>query len=58
MTANAPITVGTTALTWVQFGAGTAYSAGAGLTLTGSTIDVVPVTPRSPLPPTRSAVPR
>ena len=41
MTANAPITVGTTTLTWVQFGAGTAYSAGAGLTLTGSTIDVV-----------------
>jgi hypothetical protein len=41
MTTNAPITVGTTTLTWVQFGAGTSYSAGAGLTLTGSTFDVV-----------------
>jgi hypothetical protein len=40
MTTNAPITVGTTGLTWAQFGAGAVYSAGAGLTLTGNTFDV------------------
>jgi hypothetical protein len=40
MTTNAPITVGTTGLVWVQFGAGTAYVAGAGLTLTTNTLDV------------------
>ena len=39
-TTNAPITVGTTATVWVQFGAGTSYTAGAGLLMTGSTIDV------------------
>jgi hypothetical protein len=42
-TTNAPITPGSTATTWAQFGAGTAYTAGNGLTLTGSTIDVVPL---------------
>ena len=40
-TTNAPITVGTTPLVIVQFGAGTAYQGGAGLTLTASTFDVV-----------------
>ncbi len=39
-TTNAPITPGTTATAWVQFGAGTSYSGGAGLTLTGSTFAV------------------
>ena len=39
MTTNAPITVGTTALTWAQFGGGTAITAGAGLTGT-TTFDV------------------
>jgi hypothetical protein len=41
MTTNAPITVGTTGLTWVQFGAGATYTAGNGLTLTGNVFDVV-----------------
>jgi hypothetical protein len=40
MTTNAPITVGTTALTWAQFGAGAVYTAGTGLTLTANTFDV------------------
>ena len=39
-TTGAPITVGTTGLTFVQFGAGTAYTAGAGLTLSTSTFDI------------------
>jgi hypothetical protein len=41
MTTNSPITLGTTGLTWVQFGAGTSYIAGNGLTLTGATFDIV-----------------
>lgn len=40
LTTNAPITLGTTALVFAQF-TGSTVSAGAGLTLTGSTIDVV-----------------
>jgi len=40
MTTNAPITVDTTTLTWVQFGAPASYIGGAGLTLTGNTFDV------------------
>jgi hypothetical protein len=36
MTTNAPITIGTTPLTWAQFGAGAVYSAGNGLTLTAN----------------------
>lgn len=41
MTTDAPITVNTTALTWAQFGGGSAFTAGAGLLLTGSVLDVV-----------------
>jgi hypothetical protein len=40
MTTDAPITVGTTGLVWTQFGAGSLPTAGAGLLLTGSVIDV------------------
>jgi Repeat of unknown function (DUF5907) len=39
-TTNAPITVGTTALTWVQFSGPGEYIGGAGLVLTGKTFDV------------------
>jgi hypothetical protein len=39
-TTNLPISIGVTAITWVQFGAGAVYSAGAGLTLTGNVFDV------------------
>ena len=40
-TTSGAVTPGTTATTWAQFGAGTAYQAGNGLFLTGSVIDVV-----------------
>lgn len=39
----APITIGTTALTFIQFGNGTTYAAGTGLTLTGSTFSITNV---------------
>jgi len=39
-TTDSPILVGTTSLTWVQFGAPASYIGGAGLTLTGNTFDV------------------
>lgn len=35
-----PITVGTTGQTWTQFGGGAVYSAGTGITLSGSTFSV------------------
>lgn len=39
-TANAPITVGTTNLPYVQFAGGSTFTAGAGLTQTGNVFDV------------------
>lgn len=39
-TTNAPITLNTTPLVFVQFGAGASYTAGAGLTLTGNDFSV------------------
>lgn len=41
MTTNAPIAVGTTPLTWTQFAGPGSVVAGNGLTLTGTTIDLV-----------------
>lgn len=40
ITTNNPITVGTTALTFAQFGAGSSYSQGAGISISGNTIAV------------------
>ena len=40
-TTNAPITIGTTALNWAQFAGGGTITAGAGLTQSGNTLDVV-----------------
>lgn len=43
LTTNNPIVIGGasgTSLTWAQFGSATSYTAGAGLTLTGATLDV------------------
>ncbi len=37
VTTDDPITIGTTAIVFAKFGAGVAYTAGAGITLTGST---------------------
>jgi hypothetical protein len=41
-TANAPITIGTTALVFAQVGGGSSYSAGNGLQLVGSVFSVLP----------------
>jgi phage-related tail fiber protein len=42
ITTDGPIVLGTTALTWAQTGSGTSYSAGNGITLTGSSFAVNP----------------
>lgn len=39
-TTNAPITLGTTATVWAQFGAGATYTNGTGLSLTGNTFSI------------------
>jgi hypothetical protein len=44
LTTNSPITVGTTGLTFVQFGAASSYVAGNGLLLTGNSFSVKPDT--------------
>jgi hypothetical protein len=40
LTTNNPITVGTTALTFAQIGAGSSYNAGTGINISGNTISV------------------
>lgn len=40
MTTDAPITIGTTALVWTQVGAGTSYTAGTGISISGGVIAV------------------
>lgn len=40
MTADAPLTLGTTALTWAQIGGGTSYTAGTGVSIGGGVISV------------------
>lgn len=40
LTTDSPITVGTTSLTWVQFGGGASYTAGNGLTLSSNDFNV------------------
>ncbi len=44
ITTDGPIVLGTTALTWAQTGSGTSYTAGNGLSLTGSSFSVNPAT--------------
>lgn len=41
VTTNAPVTVGTTAITWAQAGGGTTYTAGNGLSLASTTFSVL-----------------
>ena len=42
LTNDAPIVVGTTALTWQQFGGGTTYTAGNGISIVGSAVSIDP----------------
>ncbi|WP_322735670.1 head decoration protein [Delftia tsuruhatensis] len=42
MTTDAPITIGTTALVWAQFGGGTSYTAGNGINIAGAVVSVDP----------------
>lgn len=42
MTTDGPITIGSTAMVWTQAGAGTSYSAGDGIDITGGVISVDP----------------